>query len=635
MYCFEGGIVIKDNDKITPKDWDVLLFFIEKESEQLRQNSHFSTYPGQIELEMKNITRPTIGEACKKFEKMGILAVEVKYPVHVKGGKTDFYSLKSDLLSIRTLVKLFKNKCSFDEFLLLLSKQFFLTNINENLVKEVLAEKKVCISRNINIIGWKEHEAQQLCNICLKNQKGQDNNNDKTTFYDYVKETVNKLNSDHNRSEKSYLDGLSSHFSQYFNDLDDTSIDVTKRYFWNDYLLFMMLGGKRNDLWYWDVFDLYAGRPFTFNFILPVVKDDDIEKVSRSIFDSSSYQFKKNYGDFYGYGYELIKNNFSAFKEHYEIFQFNTMILPILVLIWCSPSALYEFLCGDWESYTLFIQHGTSNQKELISKLLHIAIIDIISQLDIPKNTIIENVSSTLMPPSRTNITSDFCVQPDMSRRYEELFYHINQRHWNSISYSGINRLNNPTLNVRMRHLYEVSFGIGFVIESMMNANNYASALVSIDIRSDIAFKFFTVEDIKNPQGLISKLQQKNPLYDHIRNRLTNKIQNIILYYNVEEKPSVYLQQIIINDLNIAIMSSDFYDEKAFNSLKCKHKKVEEVMDNLSNNKMSKNQMIMNIRYRDQHNDSVIIENNRYLLEKAFENELSQEYTALFERLNY
>jgi hypothetical protein len=492
----------------------------------------------------------------------------------------------------------------------------------------------VCISRNINIIEWKEQEAQHILKVCLKNHYDQDYKDDKTTFCNYVKESVNKLNSDHNKKEKSYIDGMSNQFNQFFEDLKDSSVEIMKSYYSNDYLLFGLLEGKRNDLFHSDIFDQYVGRPHSFHFILPVVKENDVDSLSKSIYDSSSYQFKNDYGDFYGYGYEFIKNNFSAFKEHYEIFQFEKMVLPILVLIWCSPSALYEFLCGTWESYTLFIQYGTSNQKELISKLLHIAITDVIDYLKIPKNTIIENVSSKLMPPSRTNITSDFCIQPDY-RRYDEVFYRLNQRYWNSISYSGINRLTNPTLNVRLRHLYELSFEIGFVIESMADTKNYVNAWVSIDLRSDIAYKFFTINDIKNAQGLILKLRQKNPLYDHIRNKLTNKIQNIILFYNVEDEPSIFLQQMILNDLNAAIMSSNFYDEKAFNSLKYKHKKVEEVMRYLSKNKMSKNEILTDIRNRDQQNDLVMIEQNRYLLEKAFETELSQEYTSLFERLDY
>jgi hypothetical protein len=51
---------------------------------------------------------------------------------------------------------------------------------------------------------------------------------------------------------------------------------------------------------------------------------------------------------------DYVKNNYSnLINEHYSIFEYEKLILPILALIHTSPRALNEFLNGEWKSFDL------------------------------------------------------------------------------------------------------------------------------------------------------------------------------------------------------------------------------------------------------------------------------------------
>ncbi|MCD4807239.1 MAG: hypothetical protein K8R13_06660, partial [Methanococcoides sp.] len=113
-------------EKIPEKEWMVLEHFIFSESKKIEsilkrhnkatpENSdHFSTYPGEIESSI-DTSRVTAGKACKRLIKMSILEIPKTTHTHLKGGKSNFYSLRSDLPTIRTLVKLILEELSFSE----------------------------------------------------------------------------------------------------------------------------------------------------------------------------------------------------------------------------------------------------------------------------------------------------------------------------------------------------------------------------------------------------------------------------------------------------------------------------------------------------------------------------------------
>ena len=193
--------------------------------------------------------------------------------------------------------------------------------------------------------------------------------------------------------------------------------------------------------------------------------------------------------------------------------------------------------------------------------------------------------------------------------------------------------MENSDLIIRLKHVYEIYFNMWFIASDERKNESMMSVRYFIEYSPEIAFSLLTINDIIDSKGLISKLKdEKNPLYNYIRSKLSNYMQNIILYYDTENEPSVEFQKLIVDDLNSAIIGGDFYDKKAFMDIVSPNDEIlNKTIKILSEYHYSKNEII-NMKYEIDYTSSlVVIQENRYLLEKVFPKEIDQHFSTIKE----
>jgi hypothetical protein len=630
-----GKIDFSQKIVLTSKEWAVLTFFIDAQSEEItkwrnpynkdEKPKQFWSYPEKIKSRLLNISKPTIGSACKYFTEIEIFEATPDWPEHepsktvAGGGKIIYYSLKSDLYTIRILVKLIMD-LPWDDIILMLSKPYFIYHINEAIVKEVLEEKKVAIFRVLSLIELNDKLAQSIIDRYEKL-----NNGEKTVkFEDLVKEILDRFENHHRKDQEIYLKQLTDCFEQFFEYRKDPSIDLIKYYYINDYLLYGLLEGKRNFSYYYqDILDFNYYFRYPLHMQFPVLKDST--NTLNIFIKENPYLFQENSileNSTDDYFQDIIKD----LERDYTYYEFEKLVLPVLSLIWISPTALYDFILGDWKSFTLYIHRNHTNQPEILSRLLPIAIADLMKNRKIPKSQLIENIASKLYPPGMVGISEFFTEHGQFNN---DRYHRWNERYWRTRSLAAIEMPKNSTLRIKLKCLYELFFDIGYLINTDGSQEPIINISLNIDVNQNMGLLLLSVEDLKNPQKLISKLQNRdNILYNHIRSRLSNKMQNIILYYDVDEKPSIRLQQILVEELNKAMMGADFYDERAFNSLKDKHPKVQETMASIKKENFTKKEIVLAQKDFPWHIDGNTMARNRYLFGKAFEEDISKEFVA-------
>jgi hypothetical protein len=638
-------------EKLTEKEWDVLKFFLKKEGEAIDTSidSHrsdssknfqslFCSYPEEmIKQGLVNTSKPKIISACKKLCKEEIL--KTKENKAKNNRKTIFYSLNSNSIALmKNLVGRISKK-SPKEAIEILSYRYFSYYIDESLVREILSEKCVSISRCIPWIEWEKDEAQQLLNYFF--EKNFNPEEPYTKFDDLLKKVIIEYEKYNKKEEKEYLDDLNNLFKQFFENLDKPSHDAIKYYYSKDYMLYLNLSFKerlslRRDIS--EFLNLFLLRN-SLCIKLPVFSDavsqenkiETIRRVNRRLF------FEER-SDFEGLTEKDIAKNYSGLRAHYSTFEYERLVLPILALVWCSPSALYEFLCGEWEGFEMhFTIDGECEERGFFTKLLHTATKDILVNLDIPRNSIVESVSSKQIPPSRNPFCDSFRAKSSHKERQfnkqttdidyeniEEDCENIEDASWDLKHYPEIESLLNSSLRIKLKHLWEIIINIGFSVVSGSIESPKIIKSIRMCINYDLLPVLFEVNDIKDAQSLISKLQQKNySIYCYILNKFSNKLKNIVLLYDTREQPSIQLQHMIVEELNSIILDGHFYDERVFASFVQENENLNQTIKELSSYRYSKKE-ILNMVDKNTSFESSIISNNRYLLEKIFENELEQ-----------
>ena len=223
---------------IAPKQWKVLEHFISEESKQIEkylnlrwQNpteefSHFKTYPGKIEKSMEDMTRVTASKACKIFLEMEIFEeLEKETGVHLKGSDVRPYTIKSDLKTLRTVIKLMFENLTYPDVLILLDNYYFTYNINDSLVKEVLAEKGVTISRPFSIMDFDIKNAQRLLDIDARNNaKSGDNSQQSENAFLIMQSMINGLEGRIKKDERSYISQLVNTCTYFLEAVDSSNV---------------------------------------------------------------------------------------------------------------------------------------------------------------------------------------------------------------------------------------------------------------------------------------------------------------------------------------------------------------------------------------------------------------------------
>ena len=198
--------------------------------------------------------------------------------------KTEHYYLRKDKKAFSKIFKLFLNSYHHLDSINFLQTPYSNSVINNSFVKEILYGKKIDMKRAIELIYWKEKERRELFKIIKEKNKNILDTNTKKLTYEKYLKHIEK-----NVNEKSKI--------------------------------------KLN---------LFI-NPICLN--LPIFPDN-ISKHERN--ENLKNMNKKIFNE-YGLQWKL-----SGIDHHYEIWQEQKLILPILALIKTSPQALSEFLFGDW-----------------------------------------------------------------------------------------------------------------------------------------------------------------------------------------------------------------------------------------------------------------------------------------------
>ena len=216
----------------------MLEYFIQSESKEIegalqKRNKvtsenldHFFTYPSEIQSN-GIVNKVTASEACEQFYEMSILKISTDYK-RKQGSDSNFYSLNTDLPTIRKLVKLILESHPYYESKKLLDNYYFTYNLNESLIREVLYEKKVTISRFISVMDLDINDAQHIKGFFERNTGEKINSGDKKDISSLVKESVKEYEINNKRTESNYLEILKRFCDRFYEDLNSPNNDETK-----------------------------------------------------------------------------------------------------------------------------------------------------------------------------------------------------------------------------------------------------------------------------------------------------------------------------------------------------------------------------------------------------------------------
>ena len=340
--------------KLAEKELLVLNYFIDNEnksiSDEKQIESHFKTYPGKIENDLEGkISRVHAKVICEKFIDLGILS-ESGVDTSKKKGDKIYYSISSDLDSFKKIVKLILEKLDIKSAVKRFGCEFFQSRIDNKLVKKVLIKKGDVLIRKIDISNWEDSEANKL-------------------FEDRLKIPIQI---DFNRNENS-----SKSIEEYLNEMPDSDIISFDIYMQRKLERLDSKEKITNQFYPYEldlnlpILDFYDGRS-KVEYIV------DIEASNKELFEN----------------FPSLRHCFSAISEHYNKWQENNLILPILILIKTSPSALGEFLNGDWtpREKTLCEDILIGPYEGILERLLFLTIGDLSTSRTYPENKFINLV---------------------------------------------------------------------------------------------------------------------------------------------------------------------------------------------------------------------------------------------------
>lgn len=242
----------------------------------------------------------------------------------------------------------------------------------------------------------------------------------------------------------------------------------------------------------------------------------------------------------------------SGIQEHYERYEYEHWILPILALIRASPSTLNMFLFGDWKPYGLkkrdyycFTQDGGSCMEYPLFTLLFEAIRDLAMVRNVEYDRFVREVS---FRPKDSIFSKN--IRPALLK--------INLINWISVYYDG---------EFDTDHLFYGCGGID-VIEAP-EETNYSFQSWSI-LNNFLGGIFFSKDDFPMLFRFLQHIQRTNTITcRYIFNFLSHEVQNIITYSeNREISSDSHIGQKIIRDLNEILLNREFYDSKIFSNLK-------------------------------------------------------------------
>lgn len=332
-----------ENFKLTEKELLPLNYFIDSESKVMLEKNpiekHFNVYPGKIETELEGkISRVYAKEVCEKYITMGILS-KSGTDSSKKDSEKSYYFMNHDLMTFKKVVRLILENFDKETVVERFGQAYFQSKIDEKLVKKVLFERGVVLSRRLEISNWEELEGKQL--------------------FDEFPRTISIL------------------WGESIDDLPDSDIISFDVYMQRK---LERLNSKEKT---WNQF-----YPFEISIDLPVLDEScgrtiegyigKIEMLNEKLFTSCP----------------TLKKCLSGIEEHYNVWQEDNLITPIFILIKISPSALGEFLYGNWTlgEKEYCGDYLTGHFEQIMNRLLFLTISDLALIGSYPKNDLVNGV---------------------------------------------------------------------------------------------------------------------------------------------------------------------------------------------------------------------------------------------------
>ena len=746
-------------------------YLVNRKMNDKEEISHFKTYPAKIEKEMKNMNRVTATTACEKFVDMQILEVLDKEVWRLRGGGINPYVLKSDLNTLKTLIKLIfegsvenvslSDSLSYPDAMKLLDNYYFTYNINDSLIRKVLAEKGVTVSRSFSIIDWDIKSAQRLYDIYERNyvEFGSDDANKKDVS-EMMRAAINKSEEKIKNYERSHIGQLTEFCSAFLECVNDSSNSTERRLQnfekWTIELyerFFYFSSNPRMNQFFNTDFPMEGAR-----LILPVFNDgtDDVEKISKIkeanfnklyyfLYDDELIEFsiivemvlncnykildllKKIEGflelyddnhlsdNFADEGNKLekkwknliqinkeiynvhlskqllkdikcmycnlskslvklsekyerdtdlefmiehidrlcgrskkevdkhsrikditnnyIENNFeSMLSEHYQKFEYEKLIVPILSLIHASPLALNEFLNGEWDSFELsFYNDETVKNNELLSKLIHIASINLLINPQIMTKGIVQHASMEHFSYPEHNNSLSKC-HSKLDHEYYSKLLRIMQNDWyDNLTFTEFKNIEPSFLKIKLKQLYELKYMLNFLAKYEFESNISISTKLELKKNSELELYLLKISHIEDPITIILKLRSDDSKFEHIREMLSTRMQNKILFLNIDTEPSLYFIKELLEELNNVIMNPEFYNENIFQDVLNQKEELKSTLKIRLDQKLSNMELLRMVNEKPLYN-ICFLETNKYLLNKILEDGIESGFTKHFEK---
>ena len=484
-----------DLDNLTEKEYAVLIYFIEKESEVMNGGSfceymikkfsaevrkcidgekHFLSYPGKIEKDTTKypimwptkdkggnsgyksgkISRAWAGNICKEFEIEGIFDHELIRPPRRKED-TKYYFLRHDHEAFCKIIRSIAGYTTSKDLVSVFSNYYFQKRIDESFVKKVLSDRHVKMNRSIKLWDWKPTEAKKLFKDF----------SDEINF----EEVVNKSLEENYQGHKLLRRNIS--------DMPTISLN------------------------------------------LPVFEEQIEEKERLSKLEELNMSnFAK---------YHLLSFS-SVINEHYDIWQREKIILPLLALCRASPKALFEFIFGEWEYREpkgWYSSDTLGNLDYGLFRILFTAISDIALTRYVPVD--VENV---VMRPPYSTPDGQYPLLMIPFRNFITVYY--DGGFDTSEIYIGTDLLKKPD---ESHYWFKSSITYGYTLRK---------------------------ENIENYPGFISCLTDRNNKKSrYVFSKLSNQIKNIITCLDLNREFPKKIIEDLVKDLNRLLIQNDFFRE--------------------------------------------------------------------------
>jgi hypothetical protein len=448
---------------LTTKEWDVLLYFIEREGYVPNGNGEhkpFISYPAKIERDLGGkVSRGWTAKICEGFEKKGILGRAMVRPPR-QSHATAHYYLRRDLTAFRQVIKHTMACVRPSGLHGFFGYRYFSSMACEPIIREALYEKGVEMRRIIRLPFWDTADARLL-------------------YERYAKAA-----------------GINEDFDSYMS---------------------CLANGKARELQDFDEISLR----------LPVFP----ERIPREERERAFESLNRNELE----KYPFIKFDSSGVRDHYQRYERQKLILPIMALIQISPCAMAEFINGGWkplDRIPRFDPEGTGTVEYLLFRLLFMALNDLAATRSIGG----EGMARMAWLRRSNNVVSD----------------------------DGGDALLTIVLNDGRRLYFDGGFDTGHEMGSHPEEDMDYWVRTWMGFDGDVCRGIlFKAEDVIDAAALIRRFRDPGDrVASYIANRFSFEAQRMIRY--VDGIPSPSLVHRIVDEINEVVMGECIYDEMAF-----------------------------------------------------------------------